>query len=120
MGYRDLNDYLQSAQQNNPDYFSTLKKNRIEQSQTPIKGRAPFGVREKLASQFVVYDNAGWPFIEEQTGEPLTREIAEHICKALNMLYASDLLNGAEDVINKDPYPKYLSPRTRPSKNLFK
>lgn len=119
MSYRDLNDYLHSRQHNDPDYFSTLKKNRIEQAQSPIKGRAPFGVREKLAGQFVVYDNAGWPFIEQQTEEPLTRKIAEHICKALNMLYASDLLNGAEGVVDKDPYPAHLSPRTRPSKGLW-
>lgn len=117
--YRDLNEYLHSKQHSDPAYFSDLKRNRVEQSQVPIKTRAPFGVREKLAGEFVVYDNAGWPMIEEQTGEPLTRDIAEHFCKALNMLYAADLLNGSDEVKDKDPYPAHLSPRTKPSKNPF-
>lgn len=117
--YRDFNDYMHSKQNNDPTYFSDLKRSRIEQSQQPIKSRAPFGVREKLAGQFVVYDNAGWPMLELQTGEPLTRDIANHICKALNMLYASDLLNGSDEVTDTDPYPAHLSPRTKPKGKIF-
>ena len=103
--YHDHKDYMLSMQEKSPQYFATAKKNRIEASKVPIKQRAPFGVREKLAGQFVVYDNAGWPMLELQTGEPMTREFAEHICKALNMLYAHELMNGSDEVVSTDPYP---------------